>query len=84
MIPPIEGAGKIRWEQARVVMSKMGRKLTDDQFAKLVDRYDCDKNGMIFSASASARVQAHANIRPTGIFRVSLYVPGSHEASSQK
>jgi Ca2+-binding EF-hand superfamily protein len=44
----LDGAGKIRWEQARVVMAKMGRKMTDDQFAKLVDRYDIDKNG-IFS-----------------------------------
>ena len=41
----LDGAGKIRWEQARVVMAKMGRKLTDAQFAKLVDRYDIDKNG---------------------------------------
>ena len=41
----LDGAGKIRWEQAREVMAKMGRKLTDDQFAKLVDRYDVDKNG---------------------------------------
>ena len=44
----LDGAGKIRWEQARVVMAKMGRKMTDDQFAKLVDRYDIDKNGIIF------------------------------------
>jgi Ca2+-binding EF-hand superfamily protein len=43
----LDGAGKIRWEQARVVMAKMGRKMTDDQFAKLVDRYDIDKNGII-------------------------------------
>ncbi len=43
----LDGVGKIRWEQARIVMAKMGRKLTDDQFAKLVDRYDVDKNGEI-------------------------------------
>jgi len=43
----LDGAGKIRWEHARLVMAKMGRKLTDDQFAKLVDRYDVDKNGEI-------------------------------------
>jgi Ca2+-binding EF-hand superfamily protein len=43
----LDGAGKISWEQARVVMAKMGRKMTDDQFAKLVDRYDIDKNGII-------------------------------------
>ena len=41
----LDGAGKIQWEHARLVMAKMGRKLTDDQFAKLVDRYDVDKNG---------------------------------------
>ena len=41
----LDGTGKIRWDSARVVMSKKGRKLSDDQFAKLVDRYDVDKNG---------------------------------------
>jgi Ca2+-binding EF-hand superfamily protein len=43
----LDDIGKIRWDQAREVMAKMGRKLTDDQFAKLVDRYDLDKNGTI-------------------------------------
>lgn len=49
----LEGVGKIRWDQARLVMAKMGRKLSDEQFAKLVDRYDIDKNGMAFSSSTS-------------------------------
>ena len=41
----LDGTGKIRWDSARVVMSKMGRKMSDEQFSKLVDRYDIDKNG---------------------------------------
>ena len=55
----LDDIGKIRWDQARVLMAKMGRKLTDDQFAKLVDRYDLDKNGTILYSSALAR-QSHA------------------------
>jgi Ca2+-binding EF-hand superfamily protein len=55
----LDDVGKIRWDQARVVMAKMGRKLTDDQFAKLVDRYDLDKNGTNISSSALARALSH-------------------------
>ena len=56
----LDGAGKIRWEQARVVMAKMGRKLTDAQFAKLVDRYDTDKNGAGVCRPVLARSHACA------------------------
>jgi Ca2+-binding EF-hand superfamily protein len=57
----LDDVGKIRWDQARVVMAKMGRKLTDDQFAKLVDRYDLDKNGAIHSSPELVHAQAPVN-----------------------
>jgi Ca2+-binding EF-hand superfamily protein len=58
----LDDVGKIRWDQARVVMAKMGRKLTDDQFAKLVDRYDLDKNGETLSVSVLLPLaQAHVD-----------------------
>ena len=56
----LDGTGKIRWDSARVVMSKMGRKMSDEQFSKLVDRYDIDKNGdFLLCACSFCRIHTH-------------------------